>query len=261
MPRTSNGWLAEENLKTRIIEPVKGCKFAIADDDRVETLFMYLIQQYHLRVDDITKPHPKDDWSFHFRKNTNNPNEYSTHAGAIAVDLDATEHPNGVATRKTFNTTQVATVQKILGEMSNTITWGGNYNGTPDGMHFNVRPGPNDPVLAAVAYRLAKLVRPTIGGDVKPAKPTPSKPQPVPVPVSNTPKFQALTKAGSKGATVKKVQERLLQRGWKGVGKADGIFGDKTTAVIKAFQAEKGLTVDGIVGKDTWAALWNSPVT
>ena len=32
----------------------------------------------------------------------------------------------------------------------------------------------------------------------------------------------------------------------------DGIFGDRTKAAAKAFQASVGLTADGIVGKDTW---------
>ena len=35
----------------------------------------------------------------------------------------------------------------------------------------------------------------------------------------------------------------------------DGIFGPKTEAAVKSFQRGKGLTVDGIVGPRTWAAL------
>lgn len=38
-------------------------------------------------------------------------------------------------------------------------------------------------------------------------------------------------------------------------GKADGIFGTKTLAAVRAFQEANGLTVDGIVGKLTWAKL------
>lgn len=38
-------------------------------------------------------------------------------------------------------------------------------------------------------------------------------------------------------------------------GTADGIFGAKTEAAVKAFQAEYGLEVDGIVGKVTWEYL------
>lgn len=56
-------------------------------------------------------------------------------------------------------------------------------------------------------------------------------------------------KLGSKGAEVKEVQNLL------GGLTVDGIFGKKTEAAVKAFQAANGLKVDGIVGKQTWAAL------
>jgi peptidoglycan hydrolase-like protein with peptidoglycan-binding domain len=42
---------------------------------------------------------------------------------------------------------------------------------------------------------------------------------------------------------------------------ADGRFGDQSDQVCRAFQRQKGLTVDGKVGPDTWAKSWTAPVT
>lgn len=56
-------------------------------------------------------------------------------------------------------------------------------------------------------------------------------------------------KRGSRGNEVKEVQSLL------GGLTVDGIFGKKTEAAVRAFQAANGLKVDGIVGKQTWAAL------
>lgn len=53
---------------------------------------------------------------------------------------------------------------------------------------------------------------------------------------------------GDKGDAVKKLQG-LLKIG------ADGDFGPGTKAAVVKFQKTKGLYVDGIVGKGTWAAL------
>lgn len=38
-------------------------------------------------------------------------------------------------------------------------------------------------------------------------------------------------------------------------GKVDGIFGTKTLVAVRKYQEAHGLTVDGIVGKNTWAKL------
>jgi peptidoglycan hydrolase-like protein with peptidoglycan-binding domain len=38
-------------------------------------------------------------------------------------------------------------------------------------------------------------------------------------------------------------------------GKVDGIFGTKTLAAVRQYQEANGLTVDGVVGKNTWMKL------
>ncbi len=60
-----------------------------------------------------------------------------------------------------------------------------------------------------------------------------------------------LLELGSRGPAVVKVQKRL------GI-EADGIFGPRTRAAVRAFQKRRGLVVDGIVGPQTRAALLQS---
>ena len=59
---------------------------------------------------------------------------------------------------------------------------------------------------------------------------------------------------GSKGTQVKVLQWLLNEKGHY-PGKADGIFGPNTLSAVKGFQKMKGLTVDGVVGAQTWAKL------
>ena len=63
-------------------------------------------------------------------------------------------------------------------------------------------------------------------------------------------------KMGAKGDAVKRLQEQLLALGYQ-LPKwgADGDFGEETLAAVKAFQKDRGLEVDGIVGPKTKAAL------
>lgn len=55
-------------------------------------------------------------------------------------------------------------------------------------------------------------------------------------------------------------QQRMLDRGWSGIGVADGLYGPKTERVARQFQKSKGLPVDGKIGPGTWAAAWTEPV-
>ena len=75
--------------------------------------------------------------------------------------------------------------------------------------------------------------------------------------------FMRTLKRGSKGTDVITLQKRLMELGYAlpNYG-ADGDFGNETVNAVKAFQREhkdangKKLTVDGVVGSKTWAALF-----
>jgi putative chitinase len=62
-----------------------------------------------------------------------------------------------------------------------------------------------------------------------------------------------LLKLGSEGEDVKKLQTKL---GVDPIGK----FGPKTDAAVRVWQADNGLTADGIVGDGTWAKMFGEGI-
>lgn len=101
---------------------------------------------------------------------------------------------------------------------------------------------------------------------------SPSKPKPI---KSAAPKFplpkghwygpESSNKKNHSGyyakdrAGIKQFQNKLKSRGWK--ISADGRYGPATKKVVRQFQAEKKIRVDGGVGAVTWAKIWEAPVT
>lgn len=63
--------------------------------------------------------------------------------------------------------------------------------------------------------------------------------------------------------------DQLRRRGWNARRGgtylshhgSDGRYGDEHAELIRAFQADQGLTVDGLLGPDTWAAAYRNAVT
>ena len=68
-------------------------------------------------------------------------------------------------------------------------------------------------------------------------------------------------------AELKQWQQRMKDRGWPIT--VDGYYGPKgattpqgnTAEIAIAFQKEKGLTPDGLIGNATWSAAWTAPIT
>lgn len=61
---------------------------------------------------------------------------------------------------------------------------------------------------------------------------------------------------GMSGNRVKQIQQRLTELGYFD-GPISGNYMNQTIAAIEAFQANNGLSVDGITGSDTWSALFD----
>ncbi|MDU1053456.1 peptidoglycan-binding protein [Clostridium baratii] len=69
-----------------------------------------------------------------------------------------------------------------------------------------------------------------------------------------------IVKEGSEGNLTRLIQQRLLNRGYDSLKvhwEAEGVCGTVTTAFIENLQKNKGVSVGGIVGKDTWKALYS----
>lgn len=150
MSTSSNGWTASPDLATRPLV-VNGVAFApgIRDDDNVETVLRYCMEQYVARVEPL---HDGWCWGFSFRENRNDPNALSNHSSGTAIDVNAPDHPNGVPASSTFTPQQIGTIHLILAEVDDAVRWGGDFNGTPDAMHWEINTTPAN--LAATARRL-----------------------------------------------------------------------------------------------------------
>lgn len=61
------------------------------------------------------------------------------------------------------------------------------------------------------------------------------------------------------GADVRIVQSRLQELGYS-PGPIDGYYGPLTEAAVRAFQADKNLSVDGVVNEVTWNELFDIPI-
>lgn len=100
-------------------------------------------------------------------------------------------------------------------------------------------------------------VRSTPTAGVTPTKPPTVKPTPTPKPKP----CPATIQDGSKGTLVTTLQKELNARGMKGsdgkVLTVDGDFGANTVAAVKSWQSREKISVDGIVGPDTWRTLGN----
>ena len=85
-----------------------------------------------------------------------------------------------------------------------------------------------------------------------PVPPAP-RPDPAPAPAS----LHRLLRKGCRGEDVKELQSALMLLGYD-LGKcgADGIFGRKTQAAVRAFQKDERIQVDGIAGPVTYSRLY-----
>lgn len=81
-----------------------------------------------------------DDWGWASRP-IRGSTTISNHASGTAVDLNATKHPLGVATSRTYSSLEIQRIAKRLKFYRGCIRWGGFYSGRPDAMHWEINQG------------------------------------------------------------------------------------------------------------------------
>jgi peptidoglycan hydrolase-like protein with peptidoglycan-binding domain len=65
---------------------------------------------------------------------------------------------------------------------------------------------------------------------------------------------EPVLRVGSTGLPVRRLQSRMSAVGFDTAG-VDGRFGAKTEAAVKTLQQQSGLSVDGVVGGQTWQVV------
>lgn len=236
----------------------------------VAVVLHWLLYQLHTRVERL---HPGWCWGYHYKRIEGSA-DLSNHASGTAVDFNAPDHPMGK--RNTFSAKQVAEIHAILRELDGVVRWGGDYDGRPDDMHFEIVGS-----AAAVARVAARIEgKPTPAPKPPAVRPAPGPEVRFPLPRgyffgpktggnASVSGFYGRTFAGHTDRYwIQTWANQLRRRGWSvGAGRRylaragnDGKFGAEYDALVRAFQRDQGLAVDGKLGAATWAAAYRNPI-
>lgn len=158
---------------------------------------------------------------------TNAKGGQSNHNFGVAVDL-CLYSADGRTVSWSVNGpfTKVVAAMKVEG-----FKWGGDWRSFKDYPHFELYD-------AAGGEKVTIAVKKSVSKKAAPVKKQ-----------TSIVKFPGILKQGSKGKDVQRVQNAI------GL-KADGVYGPKTAAAVRAYQKRHGLVADGIVGEKTWKVMF-----
>jgi hypothetical protein len=153
-PATSqNGWTVVEKGGTESYA-VAGSKVKLRlRKGDAAVVLLDVAHWFDQNIEDIDQG--ADDWGWSVRKIAGS-SSYSNHASGTAIDLNASKHPQGVATAKNLSKKQIDAVHaQLKARWQGVVRWGGDYTSRPDAMHFEINKG-----AAAVKAVAASIGRP-----------------------------------------------------------------------------------------------------
>lgn len=159
---------------------------------------------------------------------------FSLHAYGIAADINARSNPYGNRLITDMPLAMVAAAKAIRTSGGTQVfRWGGDYPRFKDAMHYEVVASPKE--LAAGIDWGTVVAEP---------------------PDANDPPTWPMLRKGDRGTSVKRLHELLAAAGF---ATAKGpAFNATTVSAVRAYQQSRKLTVDGVVGTQTWTALLNA---
>ena len=130
-----NGWpassvQAEIGIKSY---PVPGTLIKLRCAEKVAPLLVGFAAEFHNLIEPLDVG-SLDDFAYCYRMVRGTTDKLSNHSSGTAIDLNATKHPLGKA--GTFALAKVPMIQALAKKYG--LTWGGDYRGRKDEMHFEI---------------------------------------------------------------------------------------------------------------------------
>lgn len=151
MSTSQNGWVVLEANQTRKwVIPGTG-RHLVLNPDHAGFILAHNALWYHERVERLDLG-VWDEWGWAVRP-IRDSTVTSNHASGTAEDLNATRHPLGVPASRTFTPAQLARIRRRL-RWLRVLRWGGDYQGRPDAMHWEIDATPDQVRRRAAVLRL-----------------------------------------------------------------------------------------------------------
>jgi D-alanyl-D-alanine carboxypeptidase-like protein len=126
-----NGWPVVTSAPDFVVDGVDFPNGVLAGDAQV--VFRWLVRQYSKRVEIV---HAGGCWGFDHKKISGS-DEWSCHAAALAIDINAPAHNMGDPPSHSMSQHQIDECHALERESDGVLRWGGDFS-RPDTMHWEV---------------------------------------------------------------------------------------------------------------------------